>query len=213
MDFFELNIKLSSSKELPGGEVQKELSPPYRGEFTWEEIQEKNPRKASVLIVLYKKNNQIYFPLILRSLYEGVHSGQVGLPGGKKEEFDLRGRDTALRETREELGLEESKMEVVKKLTPLYIPPSNFYVQSYVATYEEDKFKFNTDKTEVQEVFEIDLSEFLFQTEVIQKDASASRLGQTVPAFQYHDVVIWGATAMILNEFKYLLKKCNFTDF
>ncbi|MDR2122943.1 MAG: CoA pyrophosphatase [Flavobacteriaceae bacterium] len=205
MDFEQLK-NILVSKKLPGWNVQKELSPPYRGEFTLEKIRANNPIESSVLIVLYKKNGRFFFPVILRSVYEGIHSGQIGLPGGKKESFDLSCKDTALRETHEELGLEESKLEIVKNLTPLYIPPSNFYVQPYIAFYKESDFVFDTDKTEVQKVFEIELHKFLFETEVMQKPHPAIVNKSEVPAFQYNDIMIWGATAMMLNEFKFLLK-------
>jgi 8-oxo-dGTP pyrophosphatase MutT (NUDIX family) len=176
-----------------------------------EEIQAKDPREASVLIVLYKKNNHFFFPVILRAVYEGVHSGQIGLPGGKKENFDLTGRDTAVRETNEELGLDKNKLEIVKKMTPLYIPPSNFYVQPYIAFYEEYDFVFNTNQTEVQEVFEIKLQKFLFQTKVVQEPVPINK--SKVPAFQYDNITIWGATAMMLNEFRFLLKNDIFASF
>lgn len=191
---------------LPGWEAQKELAPPYRKKYTLAEIKEKKPKHASVLITLYEKSEQVYFPLILRSVYEGTHSGQIGLPGGKKEKFDLSDEETAIRETYEEIGLNKDALHIIKKLSPLYISLSNFYVQPFIACYEDKKdFQFNTDQEEVQKVFEIELSKFLFGTEIVKRKISSLHF-QEVPAFQYDSITIWGATAMILNEFKYLFK-------
>ncbi len=213
MDFFELKNILNSTHELPGWKVQRELSPPYRGEFTFEEIHAKNPREASVLIVLYRRNNHFFFPVILRSEYEGTHSGQIALPGGKKEDFDQTFKDTAIRETNEELGLDKNKLEIIKNLTPLYIPPSNFYVQPYIAFYEEENLVFEADKSEVQEVFEIELHKFIFDTKIVQESNHTTKYRQKVPAFQYDNLMIWGATAMMLNEFKFLVKSNTFAGF
>src|SRR5436853_7747498 len=55
-----------------------------------------NARWGSVLILLYEDNQAIRFPLILRSTYEGVHSGQIGFPGGKFEPADENLINTAL---------------------------------------------------------------------------------------------------------------------
>ncbi|MGM5630798.1 CoA pyrophosphatase [Apibacter raozihei] len=209
MNFLKVKDKLQAVDILPGSKAHNELSPPYRKSYTPVQIEAENPRSASVLIVVYEKSERLYFPLILRTVYEGVHSGQIGLPGGKREKDDLTQADAALRETFEELGLIKEKMEIVKKMTPLYIPPSNFYVHPYIAIYHEKKIEFLPDKKEVQQVYEIDISQFLYHTSIVMK----SKYNNTVPAFIYNNLEIWGATAMILNEFRVLLKSDIFTGF
>ena len=73
--------------------------------------------------------------LILRKTYKGVHSAQIGFPGGKLEATDGSLRDTALRETEEEIGVKQNKVVVLKKLTEVYIPPSNFLVQPFIGLH------------------------------------------------------------------------------
>ncbi|MEO1254034.1 MAG: coenzyme A pyrophosphatase, partial [Bacteroidota bacterium] len=58
-----------------------------------------SPKKGAVLILLYEEAGQIHFPLIQRPEYEGIHSGQMALPGGRYEEIDGDQYVTALRES------------------------------------------------------------------------------------------------------------------
>ena len=62
----------------------------------------KNARPSSVLLLLYETEGGIHFPLMQRPIYDGVHSGQISLPGGKMELEDESLEATALRETEEE---------------------------------------------------------------------------------------------------------------
>ena len=133
----ELKEKLENYEfELPGTEAQLRLSPPYRDQIDLEEIKKTNPRIAAVMILLYEnEDGEIEFPVTLRHTYQGVHSNQFSLPGGAFEPEDINLSYTALRETVEELGVEEENIEVVRQLTELFIPPSNFLVYPYVAVH------------------------------------------------------------------------------
>lgn len=93
-----------------------------------------DPKLAAVNILLYPKENQWYFPLMVRSVNQhDRHSGQISLPGGKYEESDGNFETTAKRETFEELGIAMESMTIIKTLTSIYVPPSNFYVHAYVS--------------------------------------------------------------------------------
>ena len=84
--------------------------------------------QSSVLILLFPENKSVKIILILRQQYEGVHSGQVSFPGGRKEKDDKTLIETALRESEEEVGIDADKVMVIGNLTEIYIPPSNFLV-------------------------------------------------------------------------------------
>ena len=75
-------------------------------------IKERNPRNAAVLMLFYPKGASAHIVLILRPNYEGVHSGQIALPGGKVEEYDSSYSITALRETQEEVGVVAESVEI-----------------------------------------------------------------------------------------------------
>ena len=100
----EILLQQLQEAELGGFEAQKIYAPPYRSLLSEEEILANNPKYAAVNILLYPKNGEWYFPLILRTHNENDrHSGQISLPGGKKDDTDEDFSDTALRETWEDL--------------------------------------------------------------------------------------------------------------
>jgi len=197
--------KQLAAAPLSGWEGQKQMSSPHRVSLTSEEIEAKNPRQSAVSIVLYIKENRCLFPVIVRNIYNGVHSGQVGLPGGKREKTDASFEETAKREIQEELGLEAKNLKIIKNLTPIYIPASNFQVYPYVSVYQSDEVIFSPDKKEVSRIVPVDLENFLTQIRVVW--SSVPTRNREVPCFDCDGLLIWGATAMILNEFKLLFKK------
>ena len=100
-------VKRIQAAELPGENAHAIYSPPYRPLYSYGEILTKNPKFAAVNILLYLKDSQWYFPLIVRTENErDRHSGQISLPGGKKESDDEDFAHTAKRETCEEVGVE-----------------------------------------------------------------------------------------------------------
>jgi len=164
--------------------------------------------KASVLICVYKNNlGKACFALIERSEDNSVHSGQVCLPGGKIEKSDGSNWFTAIRETNEEIGLNVNKSNFVKELSSIYIPPSNFLVYPYLASYDiTPSFKINN--REVKKVFGVSLSSLLDEKSVVSVDITNHYMNEkVVPAYKFDQQIVWGATAMILSEFKFLLKQ------
>ena len=204
----ELKEKLENYEfELPGTEAQLRLSPPYRDQIDLEEIKKTNPRIAAVMILLYEnEDGEIEFPVTLRHTYQGVHSNQFSLPGGAFEPEDINLSYTALRETVEELGVEEENIEVVRQLTELFIPPSNFLVYPYVAVHHGTP-EFYPDDHEVADIVPINLEAFMAATPVTFERKFSDYLVD-IPGYELgEDSYIWGATAMILSEFGALVEK------
>lgn len=192
--------------QLQGEEAHKIYSPPYRPLFSYEEILKKDPKFAAVNILLYLKNNEWYFPLIVRSTNErDRHSGQISLPGGKKEEYDLSFQDTAKRETSEEMGIDFSYMRIIRELSPMFIPPSNFYVRAFVSYTKKDP-QFFLQESEAVELIEFPISSLLDLSVEPELRVLPSSRGVEVPVINFNNYIIWGATSMILSEFSYLLK-------
>jgi 8-oxo-dGTP pyrophosphatase MutT (NUDIX family) len=145
--------------------------------------------------------------LILRKTYKGVHSNQIGFPGGKVEEDDMDLEATALRETHEEVGVLPKKIEVLKELTELYIPPSNFIVQPYIGLYREPE-PFKIQESEVEALVEVLFTDFMNDKNLIyQKLTTSYAQNIDVPAFKLNGYTVWGATAMMLSEIKELLRQ------
>ncbi|MAZ73648.1 MAG: coenzyme A pyrophosphatase [Flavobacteriaceae bacterium] len=211
MDFSEFKEKIVKIKKmnLPGEQFHLKMAPIERLlELKKVARSTKTAKKAAVLMLFYpSETNETYFVLILRKTYKGVHSAQVGFPGGKWEQGDTDYQATALRETREEVGVTEKSVQVLKKMTEIYIPPSNFFVQPYLGTtYELPHFV--PEEKEVEAIIEVPLQEFMDDASKITKTLSTSYAKEIeVPAFLLKNNVVWGATAMILNEVREMLKQ------
>lgn len=192
---------------LEGDAAHGIFSPPYRPLFSHEEILAKNPKFAAVNIVLYLRNGEWHFPLIVRSENErDRHSGQISLPGGKREKLDQNFAETALRETYEEIGLGKPFLRIIREMSPIYIPPSNFYVYPFIS-YGKKNPTFILQESEAVEVIEFPVSSFLQLPDSPELMALPAAGGKEVPVITFNGYIIWGATAMILSEFSQLLKK------
>lgn len=154
-----------------------------------------------------REEGKTYFVLILRKTYRGVHSNQVGFPGGRVEGSDRDLEHTALRETEEEVGIPQEDITVIKEMTRIYIPPSNFWVQPFMG-YMESTPKLIPQEEEVEAVLEVALEDFLSDSCFTKQTLSTSYAKEIeVPAFLLNDHVVWGATAMMLSEMKEVLRK------
>ncbi|WP_235010902.1 MULTISPECIES: NUDIX hydrolase [Aquimarina] len=170
-------------------------------------IEERNPRNAAVMMLFYPKEGITHIVLILRPDYEGVHSGQIALPGGKVEQHDLNYKETALRETQEEVGVNTNTVKVIKTLTKVYIPPSNFWVHPFLG-FTENRPDFVAQEEEVAKIIEVPLSKLLDERNVVPQKLSTSYAKNIeVPSFELNGYVVWGATAMMLSELKISIKQ------
>ena len=146
------------------------------------------------------------FPLIKRPVYKGKHSGQISFPGGKRELTDRDLLHTAIRETEEEIGISSKQILPLHALSKIYIPPSQFIVNPYLM-FSEDSLSFKADEIEVEKILEINIKDLLDDRNLKQtKLKHSDNLVINTPYFDLNDQVVWGATAMILSEFKDLLK-------
>lgn len=171
-----------------------------------ENYMDKNPRKAAVLMLFYPKNEVTHLALIVRNTYPGVHSSQIGFPGGKVEEYDVNLEETALRETHEEVGIPPHKVKIIKSFSEIYIPPSNFLVAPFMGISSEE-LTFIPDLDEVKRVLEFSIADFLDDKSITKVKMSTSYATDIeVPAFMVDKYVVWGATAMMMSELKETIK-------
>ncbi|MEP5830644.1 coenzyme A pyrophosphatase [Maribacter sp. 6B07] len=208
-NFFEQQISKIKDLPLPGEASQYKMAPESRlEELQRINISQKNPRRAGVMALFYPtKNMGTNLLLILRKTYKGVHSNQVAFPGGKEEKSDDGLLTTALRETYEEVGVAPKDITVIKEISEIFIPPSNFMVQPYIGLYRNPK-PFVKQDAEVELILEVPVSDFLDDTLVVSKKMTTSyAVDIEVPAFKLNGYIVWGATAMMMNEIKELLKQ------
>ena len=170
MNFDEFLISFSKIENipLPAEASQYKMVPSFRRELLRKHKEEmKNARKAGVLALFYpNKLRETTLVLILRKTYKGVHSAQIGFPGGKLEENDASLEAAAIRETYEEVGVPINDIEVLRELTEVYIPPSNFYVQPFIGISRVTP-QFIKQETEVEDILEVSLSQFLNHESIV----------------------------------------------
>jgi 8-oxo-dGTP pyrophosphatase MutT (NUDIX family) len=200
------NLKIKLQQPLPGEEAQFEMAHVGR-ERNIKPAEYKNYRPSAVLILLYpNEHNETILLLIERMTYNGYHSGQIALPGGKAEETDKDLEATALREFFEETGA-DAMPEIIGRLTPVYIPVSKFNVQPFVAfLHKRPNFFVNT--CEVQQLIEWPFTSFISAQTIKQTTIEPMPgLKLSTPYFDVQDKVLWGATAMIMNELRWVLNR------
>ena len=204
------SLRQRLSLPLPGPEAQYKMANAERRVNSSRIKIPDNHRKGAVLILLYENENKICFPLILRPEYDGVHSGQIALPGGSFEMEDENLQNTALRETQEEIGIFKNDILVLGSLSSLYIPPSNFLVHPYIGMLKY-RPHFVPDETEVAGIIETDLESIMDEKLVGEKVIKLSN-GMEIhtPFYGIQNQTVWGATAMILSEMKSLLYEIGF---
>jgi 8-oxo-dGTP pyrophosphatase MutT (NUDIX family) len=198
-------VQRALARPLPGAAAHAPMMPqPRPGESRL--VPPDNCRQSGVMVLLYPRRDGLYFPLTRRSEGLAAHSGQVSLPGGGRH-GDEPLEQTALRETYEELGVPPQAVEVIGRLSPLYVPVSNYCVHPYVG-YVASPPRLQPNPHEVAAVQEVALTALLAPDNrgVEVHDEPGFVGGRRIPYLTLNGWRVWGATAMILNELALVLK-------
>lgn len=210
MEYLTFLTQLDAIAKAPLGglDAQFKLAPATRKIVSMKVPQD--AKKAAVLVLFYPdKHNKTNTALTLRAKYQGTHSAQVSFPGGKVDKNDQNLKETALRECYEEIGVPTEKIKLLKKMTEVYIPPSNFLVTPFLA-YTIEKPSFSCNK-EVAQLIDVPLNELLDDDAIRFESKNLSGATNVeIPYFQFDNFKVWGATAMIISEVKELLKSLSF---
>jgi len=194
-----LKTRLSSGL-LKGMESHLKMSPKLGTEPYRTLIPSGNPKKSAVLVLLVgERYEDLNILFTLRSSNVQHHKHQISFPGGHKEgNEDVE--TTALREAMEEVGIEPGTIEILGKLSSLYVPPSETIVVPVVGiTNSLGQLKINNG--EVEEVILHPLVFFLDKNNVVEEQWDWKGKTINVPLWRIHkSVPLWGATAMILSE-------------
>jgi len=193
--------------KLPGEKAHQLMVPKLDGAARIRMKPGANVRRGAVMILLYQEDDQIKFPLIQRPVYDGVHSGQMALPGGKHDEGDHSLHFTALRETHEEVGVDPDTVKVIGQLSEFMVAASNHLVLPVVG-YTDRVPDYVPQQSEVDEVIVASLEELLNPKNVKTKLITTTHGYQLQsPYYDLQGKVVWGATAMMLSEFVAILKE------
>jgi 8-oxo-dGTP pyrophosphatase MutT (NUDIX family) len=155
-------------------------------------------RPAAVLIALYPRNGAWHIPLILRPKHMIDHAGQVSFPGGAIDPGET-GREAAFREFHEELGVPTDGVQVIGRLSDLYLFASNFQIEAWVAALGEQP-RFAPSQHEVERVLEVPLSHLIDPANSGTFERQQGGICFRAPCFFFESQRIWGATSMVLAE-------------
>ena len=177
-----INTSLTSDNDLMENEV----------------VRTENLIEAAVLIPIVERNNGLKVILTKRSNNLKQHPGQVSFPGGKSEKTDKSLVATALRETREEIGINNKNVEILGQLSK-HVTITGFKITPFIGKIRTG-FSTKIQTSEVSEIFEVPLSYLSnpknFRVESV-KWKGKKRFFYSIPYGPYY---IWGATARILKN-------------
>ncbi|WP_199899352.1 CoA pyrophosphatase [Sneathiella glossodoripedis] len=155
-------------------------------------------KPAAVLVPIVVRDDELSVILTRRSSHMKKHAGQISFPGGRAEDEDDTPVCTALRESREEIGLDPDLVEVIGSLSP-YVTVTQYSVIPVVGLVEP-AFDLVPEESEVAEIFEVPL-DFLMDERNHQKHSGFHNgIERFWYAMPYNDYYIWGATAGMLKD-------------
>jgi len=208
MDFqrFITQLEITITNDLPGEESQQKMRVNYDQSIELP-FSINNSTPAAVLILLYLEDNEIYFFLTKRTDELENHKGQISLPGGMQEGNEKL-IDTALRETQEEIGINKTSISIIGKITPLFVPVTGFMIYPFIG-YSLNKLDPKMDPVEVAAIFSVNISDLLNKENRTIEQRNIRGYDVQVPYFKLNDYKVWGATSMILSEFRDLINSKN----
>jgi 8-oxo-dGTP pyrophosphatase MutT (NUDIX family) len=202
-DDIALKLGAALTEPLPGRPYQEAMMPASRRG----EAAPRDPIPSAVLLAVVIRGPDPALLFIKRAA-GGPHGGQIAFPGGKREQADAFPIGTALREAREEIGLEPSSVQVLGLLSPLTISLSGFLVQP-VAGLVARPPEWKPNPGEIDGVFEIPLSELLRTEKASEREILVRGQSILVPCYVFGELLVWGATAMMLAEFAEALARAK----
>ncbi len=195
------HLKKRINTNLPGKDSHKKMKISYRNEKK-NSFNINMAKPAAVLLLLFPDNKKICFYLTKRTEKLKYHKGQISLPGGSNEKGESL-LETALRETEEEIGVNKNEISILGQITPLFIPVTGFMMTPFIGfTSKEPIIKL--DSMEVEELFSVNILDLINNDKLITHRQLNGR-DVTIPYFNLNNQQVWGATSMVLSEFKDML--------
>ena len=195
-----LQIRLINN--LPGKDEQWRMRVTSDKSYNFDNT-EKDAIQSAVLILLYEENGVICFTLTERTQTVEHHRGQISLPGGARE-ADEKLSSTAIRETQEEIGIYADDVDIIGALSPLFVPVTGFIINPFVGIINAN-FEPQPAPEEVETVISVHVNELLNDDNELQEKRNLRGYDMNIPYFLLSGHKVWGATAMILSEFKSVL--------
>jgi 8-oxo-dGTP pyrophosphatase MutT (NUDIX family) len=155
---------------------------------------------AAVLLLIVYRGDEPHLVFTKKTDTVPHHKGQFAFPGGLVETFDGTRVETALREAREEIGLDPAAVEVLGVLDDVPTATTRFAITPVIGLCSTAP-ALRADGREIERVLEIPLRYLLEPTAFREEQWERDGRRHPVVFMSYGDAVIWGATARILKEF------------
>lgn len=207
-DFYEFLTQALHSGNLPGRSSQVKMAPePLNQKDPIRKMEAPHHAQASSVLILIFPNDEGRPALILTLRTSHInHGGQLSFPGGRAEEGETQ-LETALREAREEIGINPQDVQIAGTLSDLYVPHSNSKVSPVVGFIDYEP-ELTLNPAEVEEAFSVDLKSLAGNKNLtVENWELRQQATYKVPYWDVHRVPLWGATAMILSEFLELYRE------
>jgi 8-oxo-dGTP pyrophosphatase MutT (NUDIX family) len=198
----ETRVRSSLARPLPGAEAHLLLAPRPRPGWQAGHLPD-HARPAAGLLLFYAKGEDARLILTVRSDRLASHRGQVSLPGGAVEPGETIVQ-AALREAAEEIGVDSAEVRVLGTLTALHIPVSDFTLHPVVGVDASGPV-FRAADDEVERILEVPVRHLLDPTRLRTFQRVRNGVEISVPYFDLEGERVWGATAMVLSEFLWLM--------
>ena len=155
-------------------------------------------RPAAVLLLFDPQSPRLPLLFTLRSSSLREHAGQFGFPGGGREGGEENPRVTALREAREEVGIDPANVDVIGELPGFMTAVSDRWLTPVVGL-QRAPWSVHADPMEVAEWFLVDLADLLAAPHEVRR-LEHDGMARDVHFYQVGDRLIWGVTGAILHE-------------
>ncbi len=158
-------------------------------------------RHAAVMLLIFPTDDGESLQTVLTRRKDTLqhHPGQISLPGGSLDDGETI-EQTALREVEEEIGIDRDSIEVLGRLNSIYVPPSDFTVTPFVGWLPKEP-SFELQASEVAELICVEISQFLDRSIRRISPVISDPRERNVPWFSVDGHQVWGATAVILDDF------------
>jgi 8-oxo-dGTP pyrophosphatase MutT (NUDIX family) len=167
-------------------------------------------RASAVLVPLYEHDDEVHVVLTRRAQHLRSHRGEVSFPGGGQEiGEDLR--ETALRESHEETGLDPHAVEIIGELDHLETVTSRSYITPYVGALP-GRPELTPNPNEVEKILHVRLADLLAPDVFREERWGLPPLDRPIYFFEVVGDTIWGATAFMLRNFLALLTGTAWRD-
>jgi len=155
--------------------------------------------RSAVLIPLFEKDGGCHILFTKRTDHLHHHKGQISFPGGGRHDEDRSMLETALRESREEIGLKESDVEILGEMDDAATLTSFYHIVPFVGLIPYP-YDFTIDEFEVQEVFSLPLDDLMHKAVKKSENYVFGDLKVEMFSYELDGRFIWGATAWMLGQ-------------